>query len=37
MVPSADEARENLRDAIRLVLEASRELAELDYEGDDLM
>jgi predicted RNase H-like HicB family nuclease len=30
-----EEARENLREAIRLVLEANRELAERDLEGED--
>lgn len=31
------EARENLREAIRLVLEANRELAEHDLEGENII
>ena len=31
------EARENLREAIRLVLEANRQLAAHDLEGEDLI
>ena len=32
-----EEARENLREAIRLVLEANRELAEHDLEGENII
>jgi predicted RNase H-like HicB family nuclease len=32
-----DEARENLHEAIRLVLEANRELAERDLEGENII
>lgn len=32
-----EEARENLREAIRLVLEANRELAERDLRGEDMI
>ena len=32
-----EEARDNLREAIRLVLEANRELAERDLEGEDVI
>jgi predicted RNase H-like HicB family nuclease len=31
------EARENLREAIRLVLEANREIAERELEGEDII
>lgn len=32
-----EEARENLREAIRLVLEANRELAEHDLDGENVI
>jgi predicted RNase H-like HicB family nuclease len=32
-----EEARENLRDAVRLVLEANREIARRDAEGRDVI
>jgi predicted RNase H-like HicB family nuclease len=32
-----EEARENLQDAIRLVFEANRELAETDLQGEDVL
>ena len=32
-----EETRENLREAIRLVLEANRELSERDLKGEDLI
>ena len=32
-----EEARENLRDAVRLVLEANRELAREDQAGEDVI
>ncbi|HEY6291680.1 MAG TPA: type II toxin-antitoxin system HicB family antitoxin [Terriglobia bacterium] len=32
-----EEARENIREAIRLVLEANRELAEHDLEGENVI
>jgi predicted RNase H-like HicB family nuclease len=32
-----EEARENLQDAIRLVLEANRELADRDLQGEDVL
>jgi len=32
-----EEARENLQEAIRLVFEANRELAETDLQGEDVL
>ena len=32
-----EEARENLQEAIRLVFEANRELAETDIQGEDVL
>jgi predicted RNase H-like HicB family nuclease len=32
-----EEARENLQEAIRLVFEANRELAEADLQGEDVL
>jgi predicted RNase H-like HicB family nuclease len=32
-----EEARENLREAIRLVFETNRQLTERDFEGEDLI
>ncbi|HEV2426007.1 MAG TPA: type II toxin-antitoxin system HicB family antitoxin [Terriglobia bacterium] len=32
-----DEARENLREAIRMVLDANRELAESELEGEEII